>query len=98
MASVLREGRDWTALQGHCQCDTASMAVTVTNLGIDGCVIEADEVWPSAHDFVHLQIAGTITMNGKIVRVVGRRAEVRFFGQLHPAAIAKLVEGVSRQS
>lgn len=96
MATVLDDRRNWTALPGQCQCDGASTAVTVTALGVEGCTIEAEEVWPAAYDFVHLDIAGTLAMNGKVVRVSGRRAEVRFFGQVHPAAIAKLIGSIIR--
>jgi len=96
MATAFDEQRDWLALPGRCECDGAGKAVSIVGLGIEGCTLEADEVWPAAHDFVHLDIAGTMAMNGRITRVVGRRAEVRFFGQLHPAAIAKLLENVSR--
>ncbi len=90
MASVYEDLGDWFALSGTCECDGETRAVSISALGVDGCIIESEQVWSAELDFVHLVIAGDTQMNGKIVRVVGKRAEVRFFGQLHPAAITRL--------
>jgi hypothetical protein len=92
MATQPQSSRELAALPGRCECDGESMAVTVTRLGVEGCSLVADGVWSAEDDFVHLEIAGTLSMNGRLVRIAGQRAEVRFFGQLHPAAIAKLLE------
>ena len=90
MASVHKDPGDWFALSGTCECDGETRTVSISALGVEGCTIESEHVWSAELDFVHLVIAGSTEMNGRIVRVVGKRAEVRFFGQLHPAAVARL--------
>ncbi len=96
MATAYEDRRDTPALPGRCACEGESLAVAVTRLTADGCVLEANDDWAGAADFVHLQIANSIDMNGKLDWAQGRRAQMRFFGQVHPAAIAKLLELASR--
>lgn len=96
MASAFEDRRDRPALPGHCDCEGETVLVAVTRLTAEGCVLEANDDWHGAHDFVHLQIAGTIDMNGRLDWAQGRRAQMRFFGQVHPAAIVKLLEAASR--
>lgn len=96
MASAFEDRRDQPALPGRCDCEGRDMAVAVTRLTGDGCLLEANDDWAGAADFVHLQIASSIDMNGKLDWAQGRRAQMRFFGQVHPAAIAKLLDLISR--
>ncbi len=95
MATAFDAHGERPALPGRCDCTGRARAVAITTLSPDGCVIEADDVWEEACDFVHLRIAGTVDMNGRLAWVRGRRAGMRFFGQIHPAAIAKLVPETS---
>lgn len=92
MATAFENRREAPALPGLCDCEGDSFPVAITHLGAEGCVLEANDDWAGAADFVHLQIAGTIDMNGRLEWAQGRRAQMRFFGQVHPAAIAKLLE------
>lgn len=96
MASAFKDRCNQPALPGQCRCDGAAKAVRITHLTSDGCVLQAGEDWDGAHDFLHLQIAGSIETNGKLEWVQGRRAQMRFFGQVHPAAIARLFARPSR--
>ncbi|MEL1252137.1 hypothetical protein [Aurantiacibacter gilvus] len=90
MATAFENRREQSALPGRCDCEGTSMAVAITCLTTEGCVLEANDDWAGVADFVHLQIASAIDMNGKLDWAQGRRAQMRFFGQVHPAAIAKL--------
>ncbi|WAT16869.1 hypothetical protein OZN62_07905 [Aurantiacibacter sp. MUD11] len=95
MASAFDDRRDIPAIAGACECEGARHAVAITRLTADGCMLEANDDWPGASDFVHLSIDGSIEMNGKLAWAQGRRAQLRFFGQVHPAAIAKLLEAAT---
>ena len=92
MATAFDTGGKAHVLAGQCDCEGHRHAVSIFQLCAEGCELEADVDWPGATDFVHLQIDNSIVMNGKLVWVRGRRAQMRFFGQIHPAAIAKLHE------
>lgn len=92
MATAFDTGGEAHALAGQCDCEGHRYAVRILHLCAEGCEMEADFDWPGMADFVHLQIDNSIVMNGKLVRTQGRRAQMRFFGQIHPAAIAKLHE------
>lgn len=96
MATAFEDRRETSALPGRCDCEGETMAVAITRLTTEGCVLEANDDWAGAADFAHLQIANSIDMNGRLDWAQGRRAQMRFFGQVHPAAIRKLVEGASR--
>jgi hypothetical protein len=91
MATAFDDRANLPASAGICDCERQKASVAITRLTTDGGVLETNDDWRGASDFVHLQIAGTIEMNGKLEWAQGRRAQMRFFGQVHPAAIAKLV-------
>jgi hypothetical protein len=90
MATAFANGGEAQVLDGQCDCEGSRFAVSISNLAAEGCELAADAEWPGATDFVRLQIDDSIVMNGKLVWVQGRRAQMRFFGQVHPAAIARL--------
>jgi hypothetical protein len=96
MATAFSDPRGLPLLPGLCDGDSGTVSVAISRLSVEGCVLEANDDWAGADDFVHLQIAGSIEMNGKLEWAQGRRAQMRFFGQVHPAAIAKLLEAASR--
>ncbi len=96
MATAFDNRCDDPAITGQCDCEGTSFAVRISQLCVDGCVLEADEDWVSAGDFLHVQIARSIEMNGRLAWAQGRRAQMHFFGQVHPAAISKLLEDARR--
>lgn len=80
-------------VEADCRIDRRTFPVTVSSLGSDGCVIESagDELEPS--EFLNLRIGGAMDVNGCTVWCDGRKAQVRFFGQVHPVAIDCLCRG-----
>jgi|GEM_PF-1034416 len=95
MATAFDDRRDVPAITGSSDCEGICSIVSITRLTSDGCMLEANDDWPGASDFLHLSIADSIEMNGKLEWAQGRRAQMRFFGQVHPAAITKLLEEAS---
>lgn len=92
MATAFDDQHDAPALAGRCNWNGISLPVAVTGLTSDGCILESADGWTGPEDFVHLEIVGIIATNGKLTGVEGHRAQMRFYGQVHPAAIAKLLE------
>lgn len=74
-------------VEADCELNQRHIPVTISEISPDGCVIESanDDLEPS--DFLHLRIAGTMDVNGCTVWCKGRKAEIHFFGQIHPHAI-----------
>lgn len=85
-----------TRVEADCRLNQRHFPVTISEISPDGCVIEAatDELEPS--EFLHLRIAGTMDVNGCTVWCQGGRAEIHFFGQIHPHAIECLCQARSR--
>ena len=81
-----------TPIAGMCDIEGRMVPVALRDLTADGCSIEAacDCDWDCDCDFLQLRIADSIDINGRVLRHKGRRAAVRFFGQIHPAAIERL--------
>lgn len=96
MATAYENRFNSPVLPGHCEHEDSNIAVSITSLTSDGCVLNADDDFAGAIDFLHLTIDGSIEMNGKLTWAQGRRAEMRFFGQVHPAAIEKLFDQANR--
>jgi hypothetical protein len=82
-----------THMEADCEINQRHFPVTISEISSDGCVIESanDDLEPS--DFLHLRIAGAMDVNGCTVWCRGRRAEIHFFGQIHPHAIECLCRG-----
>ena len=78
------------AIPGSCTMGQSTFPVKVSGLSCDGCRVEADSDWPEDCDFLHLSLGGEIEINGCAASCKGRRAEIRFFGQIHPVAVSRL--------
>lgn len=74
----------------QCDCECQSFPVTISEITCDGCAAEAPADWIEDYDFLHLTIADQIEINGRVLRHQGRRAKIRFFGQIHPQVVARL--------
>ncbi|TIX48813.1 hypothetical protein [Alteraurantiacibacter aquimixticola] len=75
---------------GMCEMEGRRVPVALRDLTAEGCSAEADCDWECDADFLQLKIADSIEINGRVLQHKGRRAAIRFFGQLHPAAIERL--------
>lgn len=80
---------------GQCDCDCDSFPVAISDISPDGCCAEADCGWQGGDDFIHLTIADRIEINGRIARRKGRKATIRFFGQIHPHVVDQLSRAVA---
>jgi hypothetical protein len=87
MSEVGQVDRVATKVEADCVLNQRTFPVTVSEITCNGCLIEAlgDELEPS--DFLHLRIAGAMDVNGRTVWCKDRKAEIHFFGQIHPHAI-----------
>ncbi len=72
---------------GHCDLDCRSVPISISDITPEGCLVEGLEDWDEDADFLHLRIADHIEINGRMLWHKGRRASIRFFGQIHPFAI-----------
>ena len=70
-----------------CDLERRSFPVAISDITPDGCACEADCEWGVDCDFLHLRIAGSVEINGRVLWHEGRRASIGFFGQIHPAVI-----------
>lgn len=73
-----------------CDCACQSFPVAISQISPEGCCAEADASWAGGDDFIHLTIADRIEVNGCIAARNGRKATIRFFGQIHPHVIEQL--------
>lgn len=76
-----------TQIGAFCDLDQRSFPVALSDITPDGCSCEADCDWEVDCEFLHLKIAETVDINGCVLARRGRRAQIRFFGQIHPAVI-----------
>ncbi len=79
-------------LSGQCDCGRSPFPINISDISCEGCWVEATGDWEAAHDFLHLTIDERIEINGKVISLDGRKAWIRFFGELHPT----VVEGLGR--
>jgi hypothetical protein len=89
MATALRE-TERLPIGAQCDCARQSFPVALSDITCDGCAAEAPADWNEDYDFLHLTIADQIEINGRVLRHQGRRATIRFFGQIHPRVVARL--------
>ncbi len=85
-----RKDRKQACLSGQCDLDRASFAVAISDISCDGCSAEAECDWGEDCEFLHLRINDAIDVNGRVLWHEGKRAGIRFYGQIHPAVIDKL--------
>lgn len=76
-----------TPLGALCDLDRRSFPVAISDISPDGCSCEAECGWDGDCDFLHLKIAGSVEINGRVLRHHGQRADIRFFGQINPLVI-----------
>jgi len=74
-------------LRALCEASQGSFPVEIGSLTPDGCTAEAPAEWAGDLDFLRLILAGQAEINGRVVHSEGCRAEIRFFGQIHPHVI-----------
>ena len=95
-ARKLKAPRQCAQIAAQCDIEQRSFAIGISDISPEGCVAEADAEWgeDAAEDwqFLHLTIANRIEMNGRVVTHQGRRAEIRFFGQIHPCVVEELAQ------
>jgi len=78
------------SIGAQCDCDCQSFPVAISDISPDGCCGEAAAGWQGEDDFIHLTIADRIHINGRIAQRMGRKATIRFFGQIHPCVVDQL--------
>lgn len=88
--TAIREDRRLARLSGRCDLDSASFAVAISDISCDGCSAEAECDWGEDCEFLHLRIDDRIDVNGRVLWHDGKRAGIRFYGQIHPAVIDQL--------
>ncbi|MBD3729903.1 MAG: hypothetical protein IE933_09375 [Sphingomonadales bacterium] len=77
-------------IAASCTLGRDTFPVSVSRLSSGGCRVEADEDWPPECEFLHLSIAGGVEVNGCAAKARGRKADIRFFGQIHPVVVDQL--------
>ncbi len=75
------------SIGGQCDLDRRSVAISISDITPEGCLVEGVEDWHEDAEFLHLKIADRIEINGRTLWHKGRRAGIRFFGQIHPCVI-----------
>ncbi len=81
-------------LGAQCDCCCNSFPIAISEISPDGCCAEA-AAWAGNGDFIHLTIAERIEVNGRIAARDGRKATIRFFGQIHPHVIDQLARAAA---
>ena len=74
-------------IEGLCQTPQGAFVVAVSNLSPDGCTVTAPANWTEEFDFLHLTLAGVVEVNGRVQNMQGRKAAIRFYGQISPVVI-----------
>lgn len=87
MAQVGEMERVAARVEADCEINHRTFPVTVSEISCDGCLIEAADGELEPSEFLHLRIAGGLDVNGRVVWCQGGKAEIHFFGQIHPTAI-----------
>ena len=85
-----------TQVEADCELNQRRFPVTISEISSEGCVIEAADHELEPSEFLHLRIAGAMDVNGCTVWCQGRKAEIHFFGQIHPTAIECLCSAKER--
>ena len=76
------------ALGALCDIERHRFPVAISDISPDGCACEAELDWAGPGDFLHLRIADSVDINGRVLSRHGHTARIGFFGQIHPAVIA----------
>ena len=75
------------ALDALCQTEHGAFVVSVSDLSPEGCTATAAAAWEEEFEFLRLILAGSVEVNGRVLKRQGNAAEIRFFGQIHPCVI-----------
>ena len=89
MASC-KQARKTVPIAARCEIARDSFPIGISDITPDGCSVEADAEWDEDFEFIHLTIDGRVDVNGRVEWHKGRRAGIRFFGQIHPSVIDDL--------
>jgi phenylalanyl-tRNA synthetase beta subunit len=71
----------------RCDLERRSFPIAISDITPDGCSCEAACEWDDDCEFLHLRIADSVEINGRVLWHQGQRAAIGFFGQIHPAVI-----------
>ncbi|WP_305097966.1 hypothetical protein [Croceibacterium aestuarii] len=85
--SARKSVRGSTQIGALCALDARSFPIAISDITPEGCSCEADCEWGEDCEFLHLKIADSVEINGRVLACKGRRAQIGFFGQIHPAVI-----------
>jgi hypothetical protein len=75
-----------------CDIEQRSFPIAISDITPAGCLCEADADWDEDFDFLHLKIAELVEINGKVLWHDGHRAEISFFGQIHPVVVDRWIQ------
>ncbi|MXO61223.1 hypothetical protein GRI89_16890 [Altererythrobacter salegens] len=82
-----KTARRSTPIGALCDVDARTFPIAISDITPDGCSCEAECDWGEDGEFLHLTIAGSVEINGRVLWHKGHRASIGFFGQIHPAVI-----------
>ena len=85
---AIQDNATMSEIDALCRTTQGAFAVAVSHLSPDGCTATAPAEWAEEFDFLRLTLAGQAEINGRVVRHEGKVADIRFFGQISPLAIA----------
>ena len=85
--------RKQVRIEARCDIEQRSFPIAISDITPAGCLCEADVDWGEDFDFLHLKIADAVDINGKLLWHDGHRAEITFFGQIHPVVIDRWMRG-----
>ena len=85
---AIQDNATMSEIDALCRTTQGAFAVAVSHLSPDGCTATALGEWAEEFDFLRLTLAGQAEINGRVVRHEGKVADIRFFGQISPLAIA----------
>lgn len=77
----------------YCDAGEGPFAIALRALEPDGCIAEAARGWRGDEAFVRIALPGGGMIAGQVEAAAGHEAQIRFFGQLHPAAIERWRSG-----
>jgi hypothetical protein len=75
-------------MRALCKAAQGTFPIEIEQLTPEGCTAQAAAEWEGDLDFLRLTLAGQAEINGRVVRHEGKVADIRFFGQISPLAIA----------
>jgi len=82
-------------IAAQCEMDHRRFAIDISQITPDGCEAVAQAGWVAEDDFIALTIADRVAIKGKLAWCKGRKANIRFFGQLHPHVVRELASAAA---